>query len=76
MLKRLVNRIIEMQEKRAAYWMLQNLSNRELRDIGIGRADIRRMVYDDEWYILGVRKRDFLIIPRFSDLSTPKLGGR
>lgn len=48
MLKRLLNRIIEMQEKRAAYWMLQNLSNRELRDIGIGRADIRRMVYDDE----------------------------
>lgn len=48
MLKRLMNRIIEVQEKRAAYWMLQNLSDRELRDIGIGRADIRRMVYEEE----------------------------
>lgn len=48
MLKRLLNRIIELQEKRAAYWMLQNLTDRELHDMGLGRGDIRRMVYEEE----------------------------
>ena len=38
MLKRLLNRIIELQEKRAAYWMLQNLTDRELHDMGLGRG--------------------------------------
>lgn len=47
MLKRLLNRIIEIQEKRAQYYMLSRMTDRELHDIGIGRADIRRVVYDD-----------------------------
>lgn len=36
--------IEKVQEKRAAYWMLQNLSDRELKDIGIGRGQIREVV--------------------------------
>lgn len=36
--------IIKIQEKRAAYWMLQNLSDQELKDIGIGRGQIREVV--------------------------------
>jgi len=45
MLKRLLNRIIEIQERRAQYYMLSRMTDRELNDIGIGRADIHRVVY-------------------------------
>lgn len=47
MLKRLFKRIIEIQEKRAEYYMLSRMTDRELHDLGIGRADIHRVVYGD-----------------------------
>jgi uncharacterized protein YjiS (DUF1127 family) len=47
MLKRLFNYIVLLQEKRAQYWMLQNLTDRELKDIGLSRAEIRRAIYLD-----------------------------
>lgn len=41
-LKKLHAGIVHMQERRAAYWMLQNLSDKELRDIGVTRGEIRK----------------------------------
>jgi uncharacterized protein YjiS (DUF1127 family) len=38
--------IVKSQERRAAYWQMQNLTDKELRDIGISRADIKRIAYD------------------------------
>lgn len=38
--------IQENQQRRADYWILQNLSERELRDLGIGRSEIRNIIYD------------------------------
>ena len=39
------NKIVEIQKRRVAYWQLQNLSDRELRDLNISKHDIRRAVY-------------------------------
>lgn len=47
MLKRLLERITELQEKRADYVLLQKMTDRELHDIGIVRADIHRIIYED-----------------------------
>jgi uncharacterized protein YjiS (DUF1127 family) len=38
--------IVKSQERRAAYWQMQNLTDKELRDIGISRAEIKRIAYD------------------------------
>jgi len=38
--------IEETQQRRADYWILQNLSDRELRDMGISRSQIRSAIYD------------------------------
>jgi len=37
--------IVKSQE-RAAYWQMQNLTDKELRDIGISRAEIKRIAYE------------------------------
>jgi len=44
MLKKLWNKAIQMQEHRANYWKLQNMTDRELRDIGVYRYDIERKI--------------------------------
>lgn len=46
-LKNIFHKIEEAQEKRAQYWMLQNLTDKELRDIGISRGQIREAIYGD-----------------------------
>ena len=38
------------QQQRADYWILNNLTDRELRDLGIGRSQIRELVYGKESY--------------------------
>jgi len=38
--------IVKSQERRAAYWQMQNLTDKELRDIGISRAEIKRIAYE------------------------------
>jgi len=47
-----LKRIIEARQKevnrRIAMMHLQKMSDRELHDIGIGRGDIRRIVYNEE----------------------------
>lgn len=44
MLKKLWNGLVRVQEKRAAYWMLYRMSDSQLKDIGITRGDIRRIL--------------------------------
>ena len=44
-LKKLLRSIQESQQKRADYWILQNMTNKDLRDIGITRTEIRQKVY-------------------------------
>ena len=36
------------QQRRADFRMLQMMSDKDLNDIGIGRSDIRRVVYAEE----------------------------
>lgn len=45
-LKRIFKAIEEAQQKRADYRLLHMLSDRELRDLGIGRSQIRSVIYD------------------------------
>ena len=45
MVRNLWNKIVKSQERRAAYHMLQNLSDRQLSDIGVTRAEIKYRVY-------------------------------
>ena len=44
----MVRRIAEIQTKRVAYWQLINMSDRELRDVGLTRMEIYRKVYGDK----------------------------
>lgn len=45
MVRNFWNKIVQSQEKRAAYYMLQNLSDRQLSDIGVTRSEIKYRVY-------------------------------
>ena len=44
-LKNMCRAIVKAQEMRAQVWQLNNLTDAELRDIGINRCDIMRTVY-------------------------------
>ena len=46
LLRKIWKAIQESQQRRADYWILQNLTDRELRDLGIARAEIRGLIYD------------------------------
>ena len=45
MLKRIIKAIIAHQEKRAAYYTLAKLSDKDLKDIGVTRGELRQKVY-------------------------------
>ena len=45
MFKKLFEAIERIQQKRADYYILMNMSDRELRDLGIGRSEIRHRLY-------------------------------
>jgi uncharacterized protein YjiS (DUF1127 family) len=45
MLKKLWHRAVAAQERRANYWKLQNMTDRELRDIGVERFEIKQRVF-------------------------------
>ena len=47
-LKRVFKAIETAQQKRADYRLLQMLSERELRDLGIGRSQIQEVIYGEE----------------------------
>jgi len=48
LIKRVFKAIEEAQQKRADYKLLQMLSERELRDLGIGRSQIKEIIYGEE----------------------------
>lgn len=48
MFKNLLTHIQENQQRRADYWVLQNMSNKELHDMGISRGEIYNRVYGKE----------------------------
>lgn len=41
----IINKIQESQQRRVYYWQLQNLSDRELKDIGVSRGEIYHKIY-------------------------------
>ena len=45
MVRNFWNKIVKSQERRADYYMLQSLSDRQLSDIGVTRAEIKCRVY-------------------------------
>jgi uncharacterized protein YjiS (DUF1127 family) len=47
-LKRVFKAIEVAQQKRADYRLLHMLSERELRDLGIGRSQIKEIIYGEE----------------------------
>ncbi len=44
MLKKLWNKAVKLQERRANYWKSSNMTDRELRDIGVSRYELRKKV--------------------------------
>jgi len=42
MLRKIFNKITDMQRRRTAYWQLQNLTDQQLHDIGVSRSEIYR----------------------------------
>ncbi len=47
MFKRILTKFQEAQMRRVSYWQLHNLTDNTLKDIGITRKDIRRIVYEE-----------------------------
>ena len=45
MLKKLWHKAVAAQERRANYWKLQNMTDRELRDIGVERFEIKQRIF-------------------------------
>ena len=45
MFTRIINSIAKAQQRRVAYWQLQNLTDKDLKDIGITRGEIKLMAY-------------------------------
>jgi uncharacterized protein YjiS (DUF1127 family) len=45
MFKNILKAIQKNQQRRANYWILMNLSDKELHDMGISRGEIRQKVY-------------------------------
>jgi len=41
MFTRIINSIAKVQQRRVAYWQLQNLTDKDLKDIGITRGEIK-----------------------------------
>ncbi len=45
-LNRFWNSIEKNQQRRADYWILQNMSDKQLKDMGISRGEIYSRIYD------------------------------
>ena len=48
MFKRIYDFIKESNEKRVAYWQLQNMSDKTLKDMGISRGEIYSKIYGQQ----------------------------
>ena len=47
-LRALLKKIQNNQQRRADYWLLMNMTDRELKDIGINRGEINRIIFQEE----------------------------
>lgn len=47
MFNRIMKSIAKAQQRRVAYWQLQNLTDKDLKDIGITRGEIRLIANKD-----------------------------
>ena len=47
-LKALLEAIQKNQQQRADHWMLSNMTDRELRDVGISRGEINSIIYSSK----------------------------
>ncbi len=45
MFKRFIKRLQNNQQRRADYWLLMNMSDKYLIDIGITRGEIKNKIY-------------------------------
>ena len=45
MFKRFIKALQESQQRRVAYWQLNNMSDKALKDIGITRGEIKQKFY-------------------------------
>ena len=45
MFKNILKKFQENQQRRADYWLLKNMSDKELKDIGISRGEIAQRVF-------------------------------
>ena len=45
MFKNILKAIQKNQQRRADYWVLMNMSNKELHDMGISRGEVYQKVY-------------------------------
>jgi len=45
MFKKLAKAFVSYQQARADYWMLQNMTDNQLKDMGITRGEIRERFY-------------------------------
>lgn len=50
MFKKIIKAIQENQKKRAEYYLLSKMSDRELRDLGISKSQIREVIYGETAY--------------------------
>jgi uncharacterized protein YjiS (DUF1127 family) len=48
MFRKLINLIKEGQQRKVAYWQLQNMTNQQLKDIGVSRSEIKNKVYGEQ----------------------------
>ena len=47
MFKKLFQAIQDIQQRRADYYILTHMSDRELKDLGISRSEIRQRIYGE-----------------------------
>ena len=45
MFKNILKKFQENQQRRADYWILMNMGDKELHDMGISRGEVRQKVY-------------------------------
>jgi uncharacterized protein YjiS (DUF1127 family) len=41
----LIGLLQEYQQRRVSYWQLKNLSDKQLKDIGVSRGEIHHVIY-------------------------------
>jgi len=41
-------KLVEVQQKRADYWLLNNMSDKQLKDIGLTRGEIKYRLYENK----------------------------